>query len=173
VIHSSWHKCIFQWAWVQAGICDTTHSWVHIFQYARNWAGMCDMTHSVIRHTTMNESCHTYGVVMTSRLLTILGLFCKRALQKRRDSAKETYNFKEPTNRSHPIPAQAHVTHRVIRHDTFNEWHIKWVISHIEWVMSHIEWGMSHIEWVMSQRFVTYNSWRIGVTRVTLSRIND
>ena len=33
----------------------------------------------------------------------ITGLFCKRALQKRRYSAKETYNFKEPTNRSHPI----------------------------------------------------------------------
>ena len=32
------------------------------------------------------------------------GLFFKRALQKRRYSAKETYNLKEPTNRSHHIP---------------------------------------------------------------------
>jgi len=40
---------------------------------------------------------------MISRLLIIIGLFCKRALEKRRYSAKETYNFKEPTNRSHPI----------------------------------------------------------------------
>ena len=31
-------------------------------------------------------------------------LFCKRALQKRLYSAKETYDFKEPTYRSHPIP---------------------------------------------------------------------
>ena len=38
-----------------------------------------------------------------SRLLKIIGLFCKRALLKRRYSAKETCNFKEPTNRSHPI----------------------------------------------------------------------
>ena len=30
-------------------------------------------------------------------------LFCKRALQKSLYSAKETYNVKEPTNRSHPI----------------------------------------------------------------------
>ena len=30
-----------------------------------------------------------------------VGLFCKRALQKRRYSAKETYNFKEPTHLSH------------------------------------------------------------------------
>jgi len=43
------------------------------------------------------------GVATISRLLKIIGLFCKRALQKRRYSAKETYNFKEPTNRSHPI----------------------------------------------------------------------
>ena len=33
----------------------------------------------------------------------MIGLFCKRALKKRRYSAKETYHFKEPTNRSHPI----------------------------------------------------------------------
>jgi len=36
--------------------------------------------------------------------LKIIGLFFKRALWKRRYSAKETCNFKEPTNRSHPIP---------------------------------------------------------------------
>ena len=44
-----------------------------------------------------------YGVAMISRLLRIAGFFCKRALQKRRYSAKETWNFKEPTNPSHPI----------------------------------------------------------------------
>ena len=44
-----------------------------------------------------------YGVVMTSRLLKIIVLSCKRALLQRRYSAKETYHFKEPTNRSHPI----------------------------------------------------------------------
>jgi len=45
-----------------------------------------------------------YGVATVSRLLEIIVLFCKRALIKRWYSAKETYNFKEPTNRSHPIP---------------------------------------------------------------------
>ena len=45
----------------------------------------------------------TYGLATISRLLKIIGLFCKRALWKRRYSAKETYNFKEPTNRSHSI----------------------------------------------------------------------
>ena len=44
-----------------------------------------------------------YGVASISRLLKIIGLFCKRALWKRRYSTKETYDFKEPTNGSHPI----------------------------------------------------------------------
>jgi len=42
-----------------------------------------------------------YGVATISRLLKIIGLFGKRAQLKRLYSAKETYNFKEPTNRSH------------------------------------------------------------------------
>jgi len=46
---------------------------------------------------------HAYGVATSSRLLKSVGLFCKRALLKRRYSAKETYQFQEPTNRSHPI----------------------------------------------------------------------
>jgi len=44
-----------------------------------------------------------YEVATISRLLKITGLFCKRALLKRLYSAKETRNFKEPFNRSHPI----------------------------------------------------------------------
>jgi len=44
-----------------------------------------------------------YGVATISRLLRIIALFCKRALWKKLYSAKETYIFKEPTNRSHPI----------------------------------------------------------------------
>ena len=53
----------------------------------------------------LNMAKETYGVATISRLPKIIGLFCKRALKKRRYSAKETYNFKEPTNRSHPILA--------------------------------------------------------------------
>jgi len=41
----------------------------------------------------------------SSRLLKIIGLFCKRALQKRLYSAKETYDFKVPTNCSYRILA--------------------------------------------------------------------
>ena len=47
-----------------------------------------------------------YVVATISRILKIIGLFCKRALQKRLYDEKETYNFKEPTSRSHPIFAR-------------------------------------------------------------------
>jgi len=54
-------------------------------------------------HTFVNTRINRrYGVATISRLLKI-GLFCKRALQTRLYSGKGTYNFKEPTNRSHPI----------------------------------------------------------------------
>jgi len=36
-----------------------------------------------------------YGVATISRLLKIIGLFCKRALWKRLYSAKETYHFEQ------------------------------------------------------------------------------
>jgi len=44
-----------------------------------------------------------YGVATISRMLKNIGLFCKRALQKRPVFCKETYIFKHPTHRSHPI----------------------------------------------------------------------
>ena len=54
-------------------------------------------------HCGLICACGCYGVATISRLLKIIGLFCKRALHKRRYSGKETWTFKEPTNRSHPI----------------------------------------------------------------------
>jgi len=44
-----------------------------------------------------------YGVALLCRIDEIIGLFCKRALQKRQYSAQETSNLIDPTNRSHPI----------------------------------------------------------------------
>ena len=38
-----------------------------------------------------------------SRLLKIIGLFCRMSSLLQGSFAKETYDFKEPTNRSHPI----------------------------------------------------------------------
>jgi len=53
--------------------------------------------------SSLYENMFTCGVATISRLRKIIGLFCQRALYKRRYSAKETYKFKEPINRSHPI----------------------------------------------------------------------
>jgi len=66
-------------------------------------------THTLCRIYTWIETpiyicAHSgYGVDTNSRLIKTLRLFCKRALYMRRYSAKETYTFQEPTNRSHPI----------------------------------------------------------------------
>jgi len=40
---------------------------------------------------------------MISRLLKIIGLSCRIFSLEYGSFAKETYNFKEPTHRSHPI----------------------------------------------------------------------
>ena len=49
---------------------------------------------------------HTYyyGVASISRLLKMIGLFCRISSLLQGAFAKEAYHFKEPTNRSHPIP---------------------------------------------------------------------
>ena len=46
---------------------------------------------------------NTMGWLRLVGSLKSIGLFCKRALQKRPTFCKETHNFKEPTNRSDPI----------------------------------------------------------------------
>ena len=46
---------------------------------------------------------HQMGVATISRLLKIIGLFCRRSSLLQGSFGKETYNFKEPSNRSHPI----------------------------------------------------------------------
>ena len=57
-------------------------------------------------HTTIQ--CSSYGVATMSRILKNIGLFCKRDLQKRPIFCKETYIFKHPTHRSHPIGSSPH-----------------------------------------------------------------
>jgi len=67
-----------------------------------------NFTHKVLYFTTKVLYCYQkspecYGVATSCRLVEIIRLFCKKTLQKRLYSAEETYNFKQPTNRSHPI----------------------------------------------------------------------
>ena len=48
---------------------------------------------------------YTYGVATISRLLKIICLFAEYRSLLYGSFAKDTYNFKKPTNRSHPIRA--------------------------------------------------------------------
>jgi len=76
-------------------VCTQTHlTYMHLNVYA---------PHIMCMHDRESVLGREYGVATCSRFLQIIGLFCKRALWKRWYSAKETYNFKERTNRSHPI----------------------------------------------------------------------
>jgi len=59
---------------------------------------MSDMTHSDDWHDLFK-----YGLATVSRLLKISGLFCRISSVLKGSFAKGIYNFKEPTNRSHPI----------------------------------------------------------------------
>jgi len=86
---------------------------------------------SQIPHITSSD----YGAATCSRLLKIIGLFCKRALWKRRYSAKETCNFKDPINRSHPMASHSYEsTHRgdqtsntrISRSHDFAVWFFEW-----------------------------------------------
>ena len=72
----------------------------------------CDTLQHIVSVTVATYSRHSvlqlhhfshYGVATISRMLKNIGLFCKRALQKRPVFCKETCIFKHPTNRSHPI----------------------------------------------------------------------
>jgi len=46
---------------------------------------------------------YTYGVAVVSRIDKIIGLFCRISSVFQGTFAKETYNFIDPTNQSHPI----------------------------------------------------------------------
>jgi len=97
------HSCV---NWLS--ICDINHSNTHTYTYThtacddRNerymWHGAftCDMPHSCVHIKLTMRKCMGW-------LRLVGSLFCKRALQKRKYSVKETYNFKEPTTCSHPI----------------------------------------------------------------------
>ena len=49
---------------------------------------------------------YTHGVATISRPLKIVGLFCRMSSLLSGSFAKETYDCKEPTNRSHPISCE-------------------------------------------------------------------
>jgi len=65
-----------------------------------------------------------YGGSTASRINKIVGLFCKKTLQKRQYSPKETYNLIDPTNRSHPDPTNRSHPIDVSARLPFWEWYV-------------------------------------------------
>ena len=61
----------------------------------------------------------SYGVATSSRLLKIIGLFCRISSLLMGSFAEEIYNFKEPTNRSHPISICYIYIYVSYRYDTY------------------------------------------------------
>jgi len=61
------------------------------------------VTHSQLVYHNQASTEYTYGVATISRLLKITRLFCRISSLGYGSFAKETYYFREPTHRSHPI----------------------------------------------------------------------
>jgi len=126
-------------------VMDTTvrgHMWMRFMD-------TCEITcECVVWHTCVVNACPTcvthmqardYGLASTSRLLKIIGLFCKRDLWKRRYSAKETYYFKEPTNRSHPIVVMLRIWMGHVSHMSESRHTCECIMSRTrEWVVLHM-----------------------------------
>ena len=82
-----------------------------IIRALRSWCGVSRKrsrnrpTYTSRRPTNRldDETINGYVVATISRLLTIIELFCRISSLLQGSFAKETYNFKEPTNCSHPI----------------------------------------------------------------------
>ena len=77
-------------------MCDTTKESCVLIRYQTAW-------HLQYAVATISRLLKINGIATISRLLKIIGLFCKISSLLQGSFAKETYNFKEPTNRSHPI----------------------------------------------------------------------
>jgi len=67
----------------------------------RIWATDCEENGWPVRLEGFLDCC--YGLATSCRLLKNIGLFCRMSSLLLGSFAKETFDFKEPTNRSHPI----------------------------------------------------------------------
>ena len=73
--------------------------------------GMCSL--DVDRHSHKDVR-QEYAVVTISRLLQIIGLFCRISSLLQGSFAKKTLTFKEPTNRRQPIVGRRTSRSRVV-----------------------------------------------------------
>jgi len=99
------YVCIYVYIYIHIYIYTyiCTHTYVHINIYICTYIYIHLYLYDVSKYIRICLHTYTYGVATISRLLRIMGLFCRIQSLLQGSFAKETYNFKEPTNRSHPI----------------------------------------------------------------------
>jgi len=81
------------------------------------WAGppLADLRYYTCVFLLYHMHIYMYGVATIRRIPKITGLYCKRTSQKRIYCAKETSNFEELTNHSHPIYKCVHSLYGLLR----------------------------------------------------------
>ena len=95
-----------------------------VYTYAFAYGLYTHMHGHMVTYLCIRKYVHScvYGVATISRLLQIIGLSCRISSLLKGFFAKETYTFKEPTNRSHQIVAQYVDPSRLLLvwlHDTY------------------------------------------------------
>jgi len=136
-IWMSYRQTLAQPSWVVRHVThifeqNMAHIWMSCIQSVNQHLRDMSRIEQTSHGTCMKGS---YGVASISRLLWIIGLFCRISSLLEGSFAKETYHFKEPTNRSHPIPC---LFERVKAHIWMRHGKHKWVMSFIfEWAKPH------------------------------------
>jgi len=85
-IRSSWLIQTYEWL----GHMNDSDMIPDIWMYTFIWSSWLIQTFEWLGYDTR----HRYGVATISRLLKVIGLFCKRGLANRRYSEKKTYHFR-------------------------------------------------------------------------------
>jgi len=100
--HIHTHTHIRTHTYIHTNKHTSVHTYIdtHIYTYIHTYIHTYVRTSSRWTHRT---SLTSYGVASINRMLKNIGLFCKIDLQKRPIFCKETYIFKRPMDRGHPI----------------------------------------------------------------------
>ena len=86
------------------------HSHIHTHKVQKNRRTQGPKRNSILFRILFRTSRrHFYGVATVSRIDQIIGLFCRISSLLQGSFAKETYDFIDPTNQSHPILNKSHV----------------------------------------------------------------
>jgi len=103
-----------------------TNMFSHMWRDSCTWVYVSSIWHD----SYMWRIYITYGVATVSRIDQIISLFLQNVVS----FAKETYNFIDPTNQSHPICDMAHA-HQCMSHPYY-AWHHSFIwITHVTWLI--------------------------------------